>query len=137
MDLAWRALEDHARRTINVLVRLALAGQLLPGGVLALEILEGGTGAGPAGLSPLLAGCSASDCNVQDNEVGVTAAMTERGADSDLMAQRTPSATSRTTSRVEEAEGAELISQKETLGDVDDGLFNGLGFGEETELERA
>lgn len=44
LDVAWRALDAHARLTLNELVRMSLAGQPLPEAFLALETLEAGTG---------------------------------------------------------------------------------------------
>lgn len=44
LDVAWRALDDHARLTLNESVRMSLAGQPLPEDCLALEVLEDGTG---------------------------------------------------------------------------------------------
>jgi hypothetical protein len=61
LNVAWRALDDRARRTMDALVRFALAGQPLPGVVLALERPKVGISAAPAGLSPMLAGWSVSD----------------------------------------------------------------------------
>lgn len=40
LDVAWKALDDRARQTLNTLVRLALAGQPLPEDVLARDIGE-------------------------------------------------------------------------------------------------
>jgi hypothetical protein len=45
---------------------MSLAGQRLPGGVLALEILEGGTGTALMSLSGMLTGWPASDANSGD-----------------------------------------------------------------------
>jgi hypothetical protein len=61
LDVAWRALDGDARRTMNALVRLALAGQPLPGAALTLERSDIGIGAATAGLSPMLAGWSVPD----------------------------------------------------------------------------
>ena len=44
LDVAWQALDAHARLTLNELVRMSLAGQPLPEAFLALETLEAGTG---------------------------------------------------------------------------------------------
>jgi hypothetical protein len=56
LDVAWRALDNGARWTMDALVRYALTGQPLPIAELALERPEAGTIAAPAGLSPMLAG---------------------------------------------------------------------------------
>lgn len=65
LDVAWRALDDRARRTMNALVRFALAEQPLPGTTLALERVEVGISAAPAGLSPMLAGWTVSDLGAE------------------------------------------------------------------------
>ena len=36
LEVAWRALDTHARHTLNDVVRMSLAGQPLPDGLLAL-----------------------------------------------------------------------------------------------------
>jgi hypothetical protein len=51
--VAWRALDDCARRTWDTLVQLALARQPLPEVVLALEVLESNTGTTPISLSAI------------------------------------------------------------------------------------
>lgn len=61
LDVAWRALDDHARLTLNELVRMSLAGQPLPEDCLALEVLEDGTGTALTCLSGMLTGWPASD----------------------------------------------------------------------------
>jgi hypothetical protein len=98
LDVAWKALDDRARQTLNSLVRLVLAGQPFPKDVSALEILEGGGGAIPTSLSAMFTGWCATARNFQDNEDGVIATLTEREAYGDATAPETPSTTTRTTS---------------------------------------
>lgn len=58
LEVAWRALDTHARHTLNDLVRMSLAGQPLPDEVLALGTLEDGPGTAPTSLSDILTGWS-------------------------------------------------------------------------------
>jgi hypothetical protein len=76
LDVAWRALDPHARLTLNDLVRLSVAGQSLPEGSLMLEMLEDGTGTAPISLSDMLAGWPTFDRNSTQDEVGLTATLT-------------------------------------------------------------
>ncbi|KAI7702359.1 hypothetical protein KC353_g14795 [Hortaea werneckii] len=55
LDVAWRALDGGARRTMDALVRCALTGQPLAEAALALERSEGRISADQAGLLPILA----------------------------------------------------------------------------------
>lgn len=71
---------------------------------------------------------SATARNFEDNEDGVIATLTEREAYGDAAAPETPSTTTRITSRTKEAGDAEVILQKETMGDVGEGLFDDLDF---------
>ncbi|KAM0714625.1 hypothetical protein Q7P37_009921 [Cladosporium fusiforme] len=128
LDVAWRALDVHARRTLNELVRMSLAGQPLPEEVLALELLKDGTGTALTSLSSILAGWSTSDRNSRDKEVGLIATVTERQEYGDTAVSGTPSTTTILMNRVEEAGDAAETSQKEMMGKVDDGLFNDLDF---------
>lgn len=61
LDVAWRALDGGARRTMDALVRCALTGQPLAEAALALERSEGRISADQAGLLPILAARSVSD----------------------------------------------------------------------------
>lgn len=56
LDVAWRALDDPSRRTMDALVRLAFARQRLPEAALAFESPEMGDDVALAGMSPMLAG---------------------------------------------------------------------------------
>jgi hypothetical protein len=127
LDVAWKALDDHARQTLNTLVRLALAGQPFPEDVLALEILSS-TSVTPTSLSALLTGWSAAARNVHDNKDGAIATLIEREAYGDVMGPETFSTATRITSRIEEAGDAEVVLQKDTMGDVSDDLFDNLDF---------
>jgi hypothetical protein len=128
LEVAWKALDDRARQTLNTLVRLALAAQPFPGDVLALELLESSTGATPTSLSAMFTGWSAAARNVCDNEDGARATLMERKEYSDATDPETSSTTTRITRRIEEAGDAELSLQKDTMGDVSDELFDGVNF---------
>ena len=65
LDVAWRALDDRARRTMNALVSFAIEERPPPKTTLALERSEVGVGAATAGLSPMLAGWTVSDLGVE------------------------------------------------------------------------
>jgi hypothetical protein len=128
LDMAWKALDDRARQTLNNLVRLALAGQPFPEDFLALEILESGTGATPTSLSALLTGWSAAARNVHNNRDGAIATLMERKAYSDATGPETSSTATRITSRIGEAGNVEVVLQKDTMGDLSDDLFDYLDF---------
>jgi hypothetical protein len=128
LEVAWKALDDRARQTLNALVRLALAAQPFPGDVLALELLGSSTGATPTSLSAMFTGWSAAARNVCDNEDGARATLTERKEYGDATDPETSSTTTSMTRRIEEAGDAELILQKDTMGDVSDELFDGVNF---------
>jgi hypothetical protein len=68
LDVAWRTLDDRARRTMNALVRFALAEQPLPRNTLALEQSEVGISTASAGLSPMLAGWSVADLGAASSD---------------------------------------------------------------------
>jgi hypothetical protein len=127
VDEPWKALDAHARRTLNALVRLSITEQLLPESCLMLEMLDSEIDAAPVGLSPMPTGWSIADCDSKHSEVRVTSALTE-GKDDGKM---TTSETSRTTgarSRQEGVGDVGITSQKGTAGDVDDALLNDLDF---------
>ena len=128
LEVAWKALDDRARQTLNALVRLALAAQPFPGDVLALELLESSTGATPTSLSAMFTGWSAAARNVCDNEDGARATLMERKEYGDATDPETSSTTTRITRRIEEAGDAELSLQKDTMGNVSDELFDGVNF---------
>ena len=124
LDVAWRALDPHARLTLNDLVRMSVAGQSLPEGGLGLEILEDGTGTIPTSLSGMLTGWSAFNRNPTEDEVGLTATLTQREEDGDVAIPGTPLITASTKSRAEGAGDARRISQEKM--NSEDELFNGL-----------
>jgi hypothetical protein len=128
LDVAWRALDDRARRALDTLVQSALARQPLLEDVLALETLESGTGTTPISLSTMFNGWSAPARNLQDSENRAIATLMEQEAYGDVTVLDTPSATTRITNKAEEANDAEMILQKETEGNVGDGLFDDLDF---------
>jgi hypothetical protein len=64
LDVAWRALDDRARRTMNALVSFVIE-ERPPPKTLALERSEVGVGAATAGLSPMLAGWTVSGLGVE------------------------------------------------------------------------
>jgi hypothetical protein len=128
LGVAWKALDDRARQTLNTLVQLALAGQPFPEHVLALEILESGTGATPTSLSAMFTGWPAAARNFHDNKDGTIATLIERKAYGDATDPETSAIATRITSRTEKADDVEVISQKGTIKDVSDELFDGLDF---------
>jgi hypothetical protein len=129
LDVAWRALDDDARRIMNALVRLALAGQPLPGAALALERSDVGTSAATAGLSPMLAGWSvpgATECHGDP----AAARSTEReikGLGNTPEAVRTTTAG---TYRENVLTNAKSSIRKETVSLVDDRLLENVDFDE-------
>jgi hypothetical protein len=132
LGVAWRALDDHARLTLNELARMSLAGQPLPEGFLALEMLEEGTDIALTSLSGMFTGWAPSDRTSRDNGTKSIAIATQREEDNnDAAASMYPATTLITPRRAEEADDMGLISQKEMVESVEDGLFDGfddLGF---------
>ena len=126
LDVAWQPLDTHARLTLNDLVRMSLAGQPLPEGGLMLEMSEDGTGTAPTSLSGMLTGWPAFDRNSTEDEGGLTATLTQREEDGDAAITGAPLITASTTSRAEEAKDGRLSSQEGMMGNLEDGLFNGL-----------
>jgi hypothetical protein len=125
LDVAWRALDDHARLALNELARMSLAGKPLPEGLLALEMLEEGTDIALTSLSGMFTGWSPSDRTSRDKGTKSIVIATQR-EDNDAAASMYPAATPITPRRAEEAEDIGLISQKEMVESVEDGLFDGL-----------
>ena len=125
LEVAWKALDDRARQTLNTLVRLALAAQPFPKDVLALEISESGTGATPTSLSAMFTGWSAAARDVRDNKDVAMATLIERNSTDP---ETSSTASTRITSSMKEAGDAEVILQKDTMGDVSDELFDGVNF---------
>ena len=130
LDVAWRALDDDARRTMNALVRLALAGQPLPGAALALERSDIGTSAATTGLSPLLAGWSVIDCATEWLGDPAAARSTEleiKGSEILPEAVRTTTAGTHTENILANEKSS---TRKETVSLVDDGLLENVDFDE-------
>lgn len=128
LDVAWQALGDHARLTLNELVRMSLAGQPLPGGSLALEMLEDGTGTALTSLSGMFMGWAPSDRTFRDNGTKSVAIPSQREEHSDATASMYSAATLITPRKAEEAgKNMGLIMQKEVAESVEDGLFDGFG----------
>jgi hypothetical protein len=126
LDVAWRALDVHARLTLNDLVRMSLAGQSLPEGSLMLEMLGDSTGIAPTSLSGMLTGWPAFDRNSTEDEGGLTATLSQREEDGDAAISGTPLITASTTSRAEKAGDGGLISHEGMMGNSEDGLSNDL-----------
>jgi len=126
LDVAWRALDAHARLTLNNLVRMSLAGQSLPEGNLMLEVLEDSTGTAPTSLSDMLTGWPVFDQNSTEDEGGLAATLTQREEDGDAAIPGITLMTAGTTSRAEDAGDGGQISQEGMMGNSEDGLFNGL-----------
>ena len=89
-------------------------------------MLEDGTDTAPMSLSGMLTGWPAFDQNSAEDEGGLTATLTQHEEDGDTAIPGTPLITASTTSRAEEAGDGRLISQEGMMGDLEDGLFNGL-----------
>ena len=75
LDVAWQALDAHARLTLDDIVRVSLAGQPLPEGLLELETLKDDTGASQTSLSGKLAGWSSFDRRSTEDEGGSIATL--------------------------------------------------------------
>jgi hypothetical protein len=130
LDVAWRAPDEDARRTMNALVRLALAGQPLPGAALALERSDVGTSAATAGLSPMLAGWSVPGYATECHGDPVAARSTEweiKGLGNTPEAVRTTTAG---TYRENVLTNAKSSIRKETMSLVDDRLLENVDFDE-------
>jgi hypothetical protein len=130
LDVAWRALDDRARRTMDALVRLALAGQPLPGASLALERPELGSSAAQAGLSPMLAGWTVSDCDARNIEDVAVANVTERRVRGEVIMQGAARTITTEISGEEIVTNAESSVRKDKMMGVDDGLFENIDFDE-------
>jgi hypothetical protein len=126
LDVAWRALDAHARLTLNELVRMSLAGQPLPEAFLALEMLEAGTGTALNSLSGMLTGWPSSNRICGDACTKLVATPTQREEDSGAAAHEIHASTTSTTSRAEEAGDLGRVPQTEMVRSVEDGLFDGL-----------
>jgi hypothetical protein len=128
LDVAWRALDDRARRTMNALVSFALAGRPLPETALALERCEVGTSALPAGLSPMLAGWSVSELGAQRSDVTEAARLKEREMEGELDMPQAVRTTTATSSEEQVAVIAESIMLKGMMQAVDDDLLENVDF---------
>lgn len=125
LDVAWRALDDGARRTLDALVRYGLTGQSLPRAELALERPEAESIAAPAGLSPMLAGWPESGCALQWPVNSSSARLTEQkveGTENASEVVRT------VTSGEEVLAHAKSSGLKETMPVVDEGLLENVDF---------
>jgi hypothetical protein len=125
LKVAWRALDTHARHTLNDLVRMSLVGQPLPDEVLALETLKDGPGTAPTSLSDILTGWSLFERKSRDDE-GEMTSTTHREKDGDRAALGPSSTTASTMNRPKEDEDSGLCSRK--VLDMDDGLLKDLDF---------
>lgn len=125
LEVAWRALDTHARQTLNDLVRMSLARQPLPEEALVLETLEYGSGIAPTSLSDILTGWSPFRRSSLDGE-GEPSTTKHREEVGDRATLGPPSTTASTANRPEEDENSRLCS-REVL-DVDDGLLKDLDF---------
>jgi hypothetical protein len=126
LDVAWRALDAHARLTLNMLVRMSLAGQPLPEAFLALESLKAGDGTALDSLSGMLTGWPSSNRICGDACAKSIATPTQPDEDSGVAAHEDHASTTSTTSRVEEAGYLGRVRQMEMVRSVEDGLLDGL-----------
>lgn len=81
LDEAWTALDAHARRTLNALVRMSLTKQPLPENRLTLEMLGNESDSAPVGMSQRLTGWSVSDCDSNHSEGRVATVLAEQKDD--------------------------------------------------------
>lgn len=126
LDVAWRALDDPARLTLNDLVRISLAEQPLPDNVLALEILEDCSYAAPISLSGMLAGWSASDQQSDDDKDRSIGTLKPREAVDNAAELGTCPIIASTTNGAEEIPCAGQTLQQQTIVNVEDGLLDDL-----------
>lgn len=130
LDVAWRALDDGARRTMDALVRLALTGQPLPEAALALERPEAGILEASAGLSPMLAGWSEFDGTTRRSGDLATARLTEQNVEDKKTTQEVVRTTTAAISGKEVMADVEPSMRKGTMLVVDDGLLDNVDFEE-------
>jgi hypothetical protein len=126
LDVVWRALDEHARLTLNELVRMSLTGQPLPEVSLPLEMLEDGTDKALTSLSGMFTGWHPSDRNFRDNGTKSIVIAAQREESSDAAAFMFPAATLASPRRAEAAEDIGSISQQEMMENAEDGLFDGF-----------
>ena len=130
LDVAWRALDDGARRTLDALVRYGLTGQSLPRAELALERPGAETIAAPAGLSPMLAGWPESGCALQWPVDSASAHLAEQKVEGDVNAPEVVRTTISVASGEEIVANAKSSGLKETILVVDEGLLENVDFDE-------
>ena len=132
-EVAWRALDNRARRTLDALVRLALAGQPLPGAALALERPEVDSSTPLAGLSSMLFGWSVSDCDAQGIDDITVSNVIEREVGGEVNvegATRTARTITTGTSGEEIVAVAEASVRDKGIVGLDDDLFENVDFDE-------
>jgi hypothetical protein len=130
LDVAWRALDDGARRTMDALVRYGLTGQSLPRAELALERPEAEIIAAPAGLSPMLAGWPESGCALKWSINSASAHLTEQNLEGDVNAPEVVRTTTAVTSGEEVVTNAKSSVLKETIPVIDKGPLENVDFDE-------
>jgi hypothetical protein len=91
-----------------------------------LEMFEDSTDTAQTSLSGMLIGWPAFDRNSTEDEGGLTATLTQREEDWDAAIVGTTLIIASTKSTAEEAGDGGLISQERMMGNLEDGLFNGL-----------
>lgn len=123
LDVAWRALDVHARLTLNELVAKSLAGQPLPEGILAVEML-GDRSTVLNSLSGMLTGWPTSK-RISGEACSETVAVpTQHEEDDNAAAASMPATDTSITSRAEEAGDPGQVSQKKIVKSVEGELFD-------------
>lgn len=130
LAVAWRALDDDARRTMDALVQFALAGRPLPRAELALERSEFGITTASAGLSSMLAGWSVSGYATEWSGDAAAARLTTRDIEAAVHTPEASRTTATTNSREEVVTNVESSMRKEMMPLVDEGLFEDVDFDE-------
>lgn len=130
LDVAWRALDDGARRTMDALVRFALTGQPLPEAALALERPDGEVGAAPAGLSPMLAGWSELDGTTRRSGDLATTRVSQQNVEGEMNTPEVARTTTAATRGQDVVADTESRMWKESMLVVDDGLLDDVDFEE-------
>lgn len=130
LDVAWRALDDRTRRTMNALVSFAIEKRPLPETTLALERSEAGVGAAKAGLSPMFVGWTVSELGVEWSVDSVPDPSSGRRLEGKLDTPQTPCTTTAGTDREKVGTITESSMRNETMLSVDGGLFENVNFDE-------
>jgi hypothetical protein len=130
LDVAWRALDDRARRTMNALVSFAIEERPLPETTLALERSKVGLSAATAGLSPMLVGWTALDLGAQWSNDSATNPPRNDPVEVKLDTPRTPCTTTVQTDCEEVVAITEPSVRNEMMLAVDGGLFENVDFDE-------